>query len=396
MKIPHVSFHRPAAAITPRARPLPFGFRHSDFGFRRSAFAPRRSERGIALIIVMISIVVLTILAAGFAYSMKVETKLARNANSEAELEWLGRSGVEYARWVLANSLLDPTQPYDSLDQPWATGSGWLGPTNNPIAEVQNPFTLGRGTVSWKIVDLERKYNINAPEQVLQQVLPQALTLMGVAPGDATPLVNSVLDWIDPDDQTHVQGAETEYYQGLTPPYVAKNGPIDDISELLLIKGMLPEIYYGISATNFQPSYYSQQRDRFGRQKNVLPAVSVGLVDLFTPLSDGKININTASVEVLQLIPGVDAMIAEQIYSHAREPDDGSGLMGPFRNVAALGTIPNIPQQMIPQISQYCDTRSKTFQVQVDADVGGYKRTFYAVLGRNNQRDVQILSFYWK
>src|ERR1035438_10780625 len=57
-----------------------------------------RSEGGIALIIVMISIMVLTILAAGFAYSMKVETKLARNANSEAELEWLGRSGVEYAR----------------------------------------------------------------------------------------------------------------------------------------------------------------------------------------------------------------------------------------------------------------------------------------------------------
>ena len=94
---------------------------------------------------------------------MKVETKLARNANSEAELEWLGRSGVEYARWVLANSLLNPMQPYDSLDQPWATGSGWLGPTNNPIAEVENPFTLGHGTVSWKITDLESKFNINCP-----------------------------------------------------------------------------------------------------------------------------------------------------------------------------------------------------------------------------------------
>ena len=56
----------------------------------------------------MISIMVLTILAAGFAYSMRVETKLARNANSEAELEWLGRSGVEYARWVLANSRANP------------------------------------------------------------------------------------------------------------------------------------------------------------------------------------------------------------------------------------------------------------------------------------------------
>ena len=45
------------------------------------------------MVIVMISIFVLTMLAAGFAYSMKVETKLARNANSEAELE-IGRAHV--------------------------------------------------------------------------------------------------------------------------------------------------------------------------------------------------------------------------------------------------------------------------------------------------------------
>ena len=149
------------------------------------------SERAIALVIVMISIFVLSMLAGGFAYSMKVETKLARNANAEAELEWLGRSGVEYARWVLANSLLNPMEQHDSLDQPWSTGSGWLGPTNAPIAEVQNPVTLGGGSFTWSIIDLERRFNINSPEPVLQQVLPQALTLMGVDAGEATPIVNS-------------------------------------------------------------------------------------------------------------------------------------------------------------------------------------------------------------
>ena len=164
-------------------------------------------------------------------------------------------------------------QPYDSLDQPWATGSGFLGPTNAPIAEVQNPFTLGHGTVTWKITDLESKFNINSPEPILQQVLPQALTLMGVAPGEATPIVNSILDWIDPDDQTHVEGAETEYYQSLTPPYAAKNGPIDDISELLLIKGITPEIYYGVAATNLsaellQPATQSVRPIRTPRRRS--------------------------------------------------------------------------------------------------------------------------------
>jgi type II secretory pathway component PulK len=394
MKIIRASFQRPFGL-----RLSDFGFR-LGFGFRVSGLPSRSSQRGIALVIVMISIMVLTVLAAGFAYSMKVETKLARNANSEAELEWLGRSGVEYARWVLANSMLDPSQPWDSLDQPWATGSGWLGPTNSPIAEVQNPFTLGRGTNTWKIVDLERKFNINAPEPVLQQVLPQALTLMGDSPGDATAIVNCILDWIDVDDQPHVEGAETEYYQTLTPPYAAKNGPLDDISELLLIKGMTPQIYYGISATNYQPSYYSQQRNRFGQQAAPMPTAVVGMTDLFTPLSDGKININTAPAEVLQLLPGVDPIIAEAIINGRAGQADvtAPGMVGPYRSVGDLQRLPELPRggPLMSTLSQFCDTRSKTFQVQVDADVGGYKRTFFAVLGRNNQRDVQILSFYWK
>jgi general secretion pathway protein K len=349
------------------------------------------------MMIVMISVLVLTVLAAGFAYSMKVETKLARNANSEAELEWLGRSGVEYARWVLANSLANPMEPYDSLDQPWATGTGFLGPTNNPIAYLQNPVTLGNGTFSWKITDLESKFNINSPESILQQVLPQALTLMGVAPGEATPIVNSILDWIDPDDQTHVEGAETPYYQGLTPPYMSKNGPIDDISELLLIKGITPEIYYGGLATNFQANYFSRGLNPFGQSAGAMPTITGGLTNLFTPLSDGKVNINTASAEVLQLLPGVDAMVAEAIVSGRQGAPDpmAPGMLGPYRNVGDVVRMPTIPRAIVGQLGQFCDVRSRTFRVDVTATVNSYTRYFTAILGRNGPRDVQLLSFYW-
>jgi general secretion pathway protein K len=348
----------------------------------------------------MISIFVLSMLAGGFAYSMKVETKLARNANSEAELEWLGRSGVEYARWVLANSLLnpDPAQQHDSLDQPWSTGSGWLGPTNAPIAEVQNPVTLGGGSFTWKIIDLERRFNINSAEPMMQQAVPQALTQMGVDGGEATPIVNSILDWIDVDDQPRIQGAESEYYRNLSPPYMAKNGPIDDITELLLIKGVTPEIYYGIAAANYQPSFFDHQRTRFS-QPGAMPGTTLGLKDLFTPLSDGKINLNTATNEVLQLIPGVDGPIADAIVAGRSGTDDGSGMFGPYNNMGqVLQRVPTLPQvgPVINALTQYGEFRSRTFQVEVVANVGGYPRTFCAVLGRNNPRDVQILTFYWK
>src|SRR5437867_12298418 len=64
--------------------------------------APRSTpQSGIALVIVMISIFVLTMLAAGFAFSMKVETKLAQHANNETQLQWVGRSGVAYAQCTL-------------------------------------------------------------------------------------------------------------------------------------------------------------------------------------------------------------------------------------------------------------------------------------------------------
>ena len=353
----------------------------------------RSTQQGIALIIVMISIFVLGMLAGGFAYSMKVETKLARNGNSEEQLQWLGRSGVEYARWVLANSMANPMQPYDSLDQPWATGSGWLGPTNNPIAEVQKEVHLGDGVFTWEIKDLERKWNINAMLQPGGQDLMQnAFTVMGMDAGDVTPLVNSILNWMD--KGTRVQGASAEDYERNTPPYSAKNGPIDDLSELLLIRGITPEMYWGTSSPDHPLSVFTPRENRSHMPTDV-PSFPVGLVDVFTPLSDGKININTASAAVIQLIPLMTPMAAEGIVGSRGGEDDGSGLTGPYRSLDQVRRVPEVTMEMARALSQFGEVRSKTFQVNITATVNGYTRHFSAVLGRNNPRDIQVLSFYW-
>src|SRR5436190_12395651 len=84
----------------------------------------RRTDRGIAMIIVMMVIIVFSVLAGGFAYSMKVETKLARNTSWEADMEWLGRSGVELGKYSLATYLMAGGQEsaYTGTDQVWAGG----------------------------------------------------------------------------------------------------------------------------------------------------------------------------------------------------------------------------------------------------------------------------------
>jgi Type II secretion system (T2SS), protein K len=119
-------------------------------------------------------------------------------------------------------------------------------------------------------------------------------------------------------------------------------------------------------------------------------------VDIFTPMSTGKININTASPLVLQTIPGVDAATAEQIVRIRSGPDgvDGTDDDTPFASVNELAAA-GLPQGAAPALNRYCTTRSSTFEVEVDAQIGDTKQTFYAVLGRNNPKDVQVLSFYW-
>jgi general secretion pathway protein K len=344
------------------------------------------------MVIVMIAIFVLAMLAGAFAWRMKVETKLAMNANSETELLWLGRSGVEYARYILSQQLRCPMEPYIALSQTWAGGAGGPCSTNGPLLDIQKEVTLGAGSFTWKITDLERKFNINiAPEPILQQ----ACLLMGVDAGDVPTIVGSILDWVDPDDKPHIEGAESDYYQSLTPPYEAKNGPIDDISELLLIKGITQEIYWGNSSTNHPAAAFQQRVNRYG-QPVTNPNYSAGLVDLFTPLSTGRLNINTASADVLQLIPGVDNVIAQAIVGARDGVDDGSGLVGPYRTVDQVRRVPEVNPIVARNIAQYCDVRSRTFEVQVDAVIGGYHRTFVAIVGALNPRDLPILRFYWK
>jgi general secretion pathway protein K len=357
----------------------------------------RHNSCGMALIMAMIAIFVLSALAAGFALSMKVETRLAQNADSEQQLLWLGRSGVELARYVLSQQLTIPSQPYDALNQVWAGGPGGIESSNSALSGLSlDRYPIGDiGTVSVKIIDLERKANINTANPA---VIQQALTLMGVDASQISVISDSILDWIDPGDDPGLAGAESDYYQGLNPPYYAKNAPIDDLSELLLIKGIWdhPEIYWGSNVTNHPPSVF-QHKLGLGTAPGQMPDYPFGLVTLFTPISGGRININTADANVLQMIPGVDVATAENIIKQRAGPDGAEGTDDdtPYRNVNQLAAT-GLSPQFVAQIGNLCTVRSLAFEVHVTAQIGDYQREYVAILFRNSGTDVQVVSFYWK
>ena len=344
---------------------------------------------GIALIIVMIAVLSLSILAGMYAYSMKVEGKLAMNSNNEAELEWMGRSGVEAAKYVLA--LEAQAGGVDSLESKWAGGPGSAAISNSPLAGISLPWTfpLGNGSVTVEpMIDQERKANINMADDTL---LEQALIEMGVDAGQYPTIVNSIHDWIDADDATRMDGAEADYYQSRNPPCLPKNGPVDDLSELQLVKGIYenPELYDPKLAGQVPSRILKNSRTRLGFNADV-PIYHVGLVDLFTPISSGRININTASREVKQLVTG-DERSVEAIERLLVGPDGVTPI--PLNNVGEVINA-GLPQSVVQQVQRYCDVHSRTFEVHISAEVKGFPaRKFTAILVRNSPRDAQVLSF---
>jgi general secretion pathway protein K len=337
---------------------------------------PPERERGFAVIVALVAVTVLTLLAGAFAYAMKVETKLAANTNNDEEFYWIGRGGVERACWWLA---LEGNQPFSSLQQYWAGGPGDGPETNGPLAgESLSGFPIGNGMVSLKMTELESKINVNTADGPLLQ---QVLNLQGVDAGVISEVSDSVLDWIDPDDNTRPAGAESDYYLGLTPSYYAKNAPMDSTEELLLVKGVTHKMYYNDSISS-----PSGRKLGFGHEPGQEPDYAFALKDVFTAYSSGKINLLTANDSVLQLIPGLDTAAAQAIET-ARESDP------PARTIQQLLAQAALPPQAAGQIMNYVSVIGNTYEIKATATIGELSHEYTAVVYRSGP-NVHVVSFY--
>jgi len=288
---------------------------------------------------------------------------------------------------------------------------------------------MGEGSRTLVITDMERKWDINivaggtgGPPQ--KDVLQKAIQVIGITDsGLASTIEDSLVDWCRPNGTAaSFSGANSEYYNHLNPPYYCKCGQIDDLSELLLIKGITTEIYWGSNSTNHPVSAYqqhgggsfSQPISRNGMTGNKdEPVYPVGMEQLFSPLG-GKLNINTASALTLQLIPGMEESTAARIIQQRSGPDgiDGTDDDAPFQNIGEIngglpggpapGNLPGGPPAGVAAqgMAAYIDVRSYVFKVKVETQINGYKRNFYGIVSRpgqgGNGQQLKCVKFYWE
>lgn len=188
----------------------------------RPGLASRRAESGSALVLVIFILTILVGLTVSVSYTVRVDLAASRNFADRVQTRALADGAVHAAMAVLKN---DTDTGQDTEEDDWAL-LGDLGATE---------YALGDGYYRVQILDANSRLDLNTATR------DQLLRL----PNMTEELADSIIDWRDTDQEVSGQGAELDYYQSLSPPYLPKDGPFDTVDELLLVKGFTPRILYG-------------------------------------------------------------------------------------------------------------------------------------------------------
>lgn len=220
-----------------------------SFPYRDSRVVARS---GSVLIVVLILIVMLSLAAYTFSETMIVENQSSEFALQQAQARACAESGIEYAAVILGQEE-DSDQPLTLYHDP--TQFARILVADNSIEQARSRFTFvaplesnETGTrVRAGLIDESARLNLNAIVAFDLDEEPASEMLINV-PGMTDEIADAILDWIDEDNDPRSFGAESSDYESLQPPYAARNGPLESLDELLLVRGVTPQLLYGEDA----------------------------------------------------------------------------------------------------------------------------------------------------
>jgi type II secretory pathway component PulK len=193
----------------------------------------RSRRRGVALLLVLWIMAVLTLLMYAFLGEMQVEYSLSAGHADGLKASQLAWSAIDRASMRVLNQPLT----HHSLSDPWSDDENafFEVPYGDGAYTVFRPVYGDVQRVQWGLDDEASKINLNlAPREVLLKL-----------PRMTEEIVDAIIDWRDEDDVPGPAGAEESYYASLPVPYHCKNAPFESLEELLYVKGMTPEILFG-------------------------------------------------------------------------------------------------------------------------------------------------------
>ncbi len=326
-------------------------------GSCRRACSNASRQSGVALVVVLLVTALLVSLVTHFTYGSRVELALSGHALDALRVHGLLLSAYRLGTQVLVHDDND----YDAPTDLWG---------RSDLLPLGMSMLSESARVSGQITDESSKLDVNLlvddrgkETGLLQKDMLERLTrLFDYLELDTGP-IDSLMDWMDPDDLPRSGGAESSYYEGLSTPYACGNGRLETLNQLLLVRGWTREMLFG---TEKKP----------------------GLAAFLTVHSDrrGKVNINTAPKEVLiSLDERMDEQTVGEILAYRASE--------PFEKTADLKEVPAIDQTLYSRLLGKITAESSYFALRMTAEQGTARMRLHAVVRRTGGK---VEPVYWR
>ena len=275
-----------------------------------------RSQKGVALITILLVVVIATILGVSMSTEQNFAINRARSFFDQGIVRQYAYGGEELARQILHQDYIE--QPgIDHRSENWASR--------------EMKFDFEEGEVELLIEDLQSKLNLNGLRGSSLEITRARFSNLLAQQGIDQVYVDRIIDWIDEDNSTRPLGAEDFEYLGLDRPYRTSGQLMLDISELRLILEMDSETFAAIA-----------------------PYITA------LPHTDVPININTATAPVLQTI--ATGLSLEEAMSIVAYRDENQ----PYASVSNFTGDPSIPNSSRIKADSL-SVQSNFFQVSIRA-----------------------------
>lgn len=182
--------------------------------------SPGRFERGIALVLVLWVVTLLTVIAGSFVYGARSTALVAGNLVSIARARALADAGIHRGLYELVKPAVDAER--------------WKADGRMHV------FSLDAAEIRLVMRDESAKIDLNVANDALLKGL---LLSAGQDEEQANQILDAILDWRDPDDLTRPQGAERDRYEAAGLTYIPANAPFQTVDELQRVIGITPDLY---------------------------------------------------------------------------------------------------------------------------------------------------------
>ena len=301
------------------------------------------SQRGIALLTILVMVALATILAATIA---KRQTNTSENTGylmrQDQSLLYAKSAEAFFSELLIQDS--DNGSSIDHLQENWA--------------KPMPAFPVEDGFISGRLLDESGKFNLNnllkadgSVDDSARRWFEKLLQRVGL-PAE---LSQAVIDWQDADDETTgAMGAESNYYQGLDPSYLASNTKFHQVEELKLVRG-------------FEGKNY----DLIAPYVTALPEAT-------------KININTAAPLLLASIdPKIDVKTVEQ---ELKAKQAELTYFNSVEDLWKLNAFSGIEPQNKSDAVAWLDNKSNYFTAQIEVVLSERKRQFTSAIMRKDKQ----------